>query len=199
MCFFASPGKLAIVWLTIFHLPRGLLGFCLLKFLPRSHDIVQDLDFDEIQGNLTIEKLYERIKFSLSVQFMNQAQASRFWMLGYSVSTAVCYLFDGICFIYAFKKFSEAGNEYAELLLLMATLLNFTIDVYYFIWVINLKQKLPPKIGSFVSDAILGYTQKMTRELYQGLDRGARSSVEGARKKLSDVKEEAKQEAANAK
>ena len=101
--FFASDAKLGIIWLTIFHLPRGILGFCLLKFLPRSHEIVEDLDFDDIQGNLTIEKLYERIKFSLSVQFMNQAQASRFWMMGYSIITAICYLFDGICFIYAFK------------------------------------------------------------------------------------------------
>ena len=48
----------------------------------------------------------------------------------------------------------------------MVTLINFTVDVYYFIWVVNLKQKLPPKIGGMVSDAILGYTQKMTRELY---------------------------------
>ena len=65
--FFASDAKLGIIWLTMFHLPRGVLGFCLLKFLPRSHEIVEDLDFDDIQGNLTIEKLYERIKFSLSI------------------------------------------------------------------------------------------------------------------------------------
>ena len=110
-------------------------------------------------------------------------------MMGYSIVTAVCYLFDGICFIYAFKKFSEPGDEYAELLLLMTTLVNFTIDVYYFIWVVNLKQKLPPKIGAFVSDAILGYTQKMTRELYHGLDRGARSGVESAKTKLKDAKD----------
>ena len=95
----------------------------------------------------------------------------------YSVVTAVCYLMDGLCFISAFRWFSVPGNEHAELLLLMATLLNFTIDVYYFIWVMNLKQKLPPKIGSFVSDAILGYTQKMTRELYHNLDQGARAAV----------------------
>ena len=120
-------------------------------------------------------------------------------MMGYTIITAVCYLFDGICFIYAFKEFSEPDNEYAELLLLMTTLVNFTIDVYYFIWVVNLKQKLPPKIGAFVSDAILGYTQKMTRELYHGLDRGARSGVEGAKTKLKEAKDEAKKEAANAK
>lgn len=112
---------------------------------------------------------------------MNQAEHSKKWMMIYTILTAVCYLFDGLCFISTFRWFSVAGHEHAELLLLMATLLNFAIDVYYFIWVLNLKQKLPPKIGSFVSDAILGYTKKLTRELYYNLDSGARSGVEEAK------------------
>ena len=98
----------------------------------------------------------------------------------YTIVTAVCYLMDGLCFISAFRWFSVPGNEHAELLLLMATLLNFTIDVYYFIWVLNLKQKLPPKIGSFVSDAVLGYSTKMKRELFYNLDHGVRGGVQDA-------------------
>ena len=130
---------------------------------------------------------------------MNQAQKSKLWMGVYSGITAVCYLFDGIVFISTFRWFSVPGHEHAELLLLMATLLNFSIDVYYFVWVLNLKQKLPPKIGSFVSDAVLGYTQKMTRELYHNLDTGSRAGVEGAKQKLKDAKEEAAKKAVQAK
>ena len=133
---------------------------------------MEDLDFDDLKHEqISVEKLYDKVKFSLSIQFMNQAEASKKWMLLYTVITAVCYLMDGLIFISTFKRFSVKGDEHAELLLLMATLLNFSIDVYYFIWVLNLKQKLPPKMGSFVSDAILGYSKKMTRELYHNLEK----------------------------
>ena len=68
MVFFAEPGKLGTIWLTIFHLPRGVVGFMLLKFLPKSHEIVDDLDFDDLKGKqVTIEKLYEKVKFSLTI------------------------------------------------------------------------------------------------------------------------------------
>ena len=68
MVFFADPSNLGTIWLTIFHLPRGVLGFMLLKFLPKSHEIVEDLDFEGLeQTKLSIEKLYERVKFSLSI------------------------------------------------------------------------------------------------------------------------------------
>ena len=72
--FFAEPAKLGAIWLTVFHLPRGVVGFLLLRFLPKSHEIVQMLDFDGLEhADISIEKLYEKVKFSLSIQFMNQA------------------------------------------------------------------------------------------------------------------------------
>ena len=68
MVFFAEPAKLGSIWLTVFHLPRGVIGFILLKFLPKSHEIVQDLDFDGLEhAQISIEKIYEKVKFSLSI------------------------------------------------------------------------------------------------------------------------------------
>ena len=68
MVFFAEPGSLGTIWLTIFHLPRGVIGFMLLKFLPKSHEIVNDLDFDDLKSTqVSIEKLYEKVKFSLTI------------------------------------------------------------------------------------------------------------------------------------
>ena len=43
----------------------------LLKNLPNTHDIVQDIDISDIpQEEISVEKLTEKIKFDLSVQFM---------------------------------------------------------------------------------------------------------------------------------
>jgi len=42
--------------------------------------------------------------------------------------------------------------------------------MFYFLWVAVLRERLPPKLGSVISDAVFGYTKKMTRELYGNLD-----------------------------
>ena len=51
----------------------------------------------------------------------------------------------------------------------MAAIIYFGIDLYYFIWVIQLKHKLPKEMATFASDAIFGYTNKMAAELRKKL------------------------------
>ena len=68
-------------------------------------------------------------------------------------------------------------------------LIFLVVDVYYFTWVLSLKGKLPPDMACFVSDAVLGYTKKMSRELMHNLDSGARSRLEDAKNKFSRKKD----------
>ena len=74
-----------------------------------------------------------------------------------------------------------AGHEHSEMIMLFATLYNFGLDLFYFIWVLTLRGRLPPSMGSFVSDAVFGYTKKLTRELYANLDKTQRPVVEEMR------------------
>ena len=46
--FCTAPKSMGIIWLTVCHIPRGLLGILLLKKLPTSHEIIEDLKFDDI-------------------------------------------------------------------------------------------------------------------------------------------------------
>ncbi len=73
--------------------------------------------------------------------------------------------------------------------MLALTLTFLVIDVYYFTWVLSLKGKLPPDQACFVSDAILGYTKKMSRELMHNLDNGTRSKVEAAKNRFRQKKD----------
>ena len=75
--------------------------------------------------------------------------------------------------------------------MLFAVLANFGLDMFYFIWVMTLRGRLPPSLGGFVSDAVYGYTKKLTRELYQGLDKNQKPVVDEMKKKMLKEKEEA--------
>ena len=48
LLFFTAPKSMAIMWLTFVHVPRGAIGALLLKRLPKSHEIIEDLKFDDI-------------------------------------------------------------------------------------------------------------------------------------------------------
>ena len=93
------------------------------------------------------------------------------------------------------------GHEHADVILLFISLTFLVLDAYYFTWVLSLKDKLPPEMAAYASDAILGYTKKMTRELWHNLDSGARQKVEEARNKFQRKKDSqriAEQEAKDA-
>ena len=47
------------------------LGMLLLKFMPKTHEIVEDIDLSDIRHEeISVERLTKQIKFDLSVIFM---------------------------------------------------------------------------------------------------------------------------------
>jgi len=106
--FCTAPGSMGIIWLTITHVPRGVVGGFLLKNLPKSHEIIEDLCFDDIpQAQMSVETVTEKIKFSLSVQFMIMAESNKKWLTIYSLLTALCYMLDGLTFIIVLRQFTK--------------------------------------------------------------------------------------------
>lgn len=104
--FFAVPAELWTVWILVGHPLRGVVGMIMLKYLPKTHEIVEDIDLNDIpHADISVEKLTEKIKFDLSVQFMNKANESKNWQLFYTIATIIAYLLDILTFCIAFYKF----------------------------------------------------------------------------------------------
>ena len=175
------------MWFLAGHPVRGFLGMLVLRQLPKTHEIAEDVDLDDIrQEEMSVEKLASKMKFDLSIQFMLRAGESKNWMLFYSMATGLVYIFDLLTFCVAFYQFQGVvGYEHTDVIMLFATILWLGIDVYYFMWVMSLKNKLPPDMACFVSDAVLGYAAKMNRELKYNLDPADRAKVDDAKNKLA--------------
>ena len=98
--FCTAPESMGIMWLTVLHVPRGVFGAILLKKLPKSHEIIEDLKFDDIpQTQISVDTVSEKIKFSLTVQFMIMAESNKKWLSIYSLLTLACYILDGLTFL----------------------------------------------------------------------------------------------------
>jgi hypothetical protein len=51
------------------------------------------------------------------------------------------------------------------MILIIASLLYYVLDVMYLVWVVNIKDKLPPKLSKGVSDGMLGFTNTIKIQL----------------------------------
>lgn len=139
---------------------------------------------------MSVETVTEKIKFSLTIQFMIMAENNKKWLTFYSLLTAICYMFDGLTFVIVLRQFTQVqGKEHSEMVMLFACLFNFGIDMFYFLWVMVLRGRLPPTIGGLISDAVFGYTKKLTRELYGNLDQNQRGLVEDTKHALQMERE----------
>ena len=85
----SSAGGLGSVWLHIFHVPRGLLGLLLIfKHLPKSHDIIDLVDFDGMSPNdLTVERVSSKVQLELSVLFMHKGEVCKKYLILYTLLT----------------------------------------------------------------------------------------------------------------
>ena len=88
--------------------------------------------------------------------------------------TFICYICDALTFLIMYKQFSVAGDEHSEILLLISSIVFITIDIYYVIWLANIKNNLPVKMAGVISEAVLGYTRTMRRELISNLNKDRR-------------------------
>ena len=70
--FLGSPSNMGFIWLHVGHLARGLIGFIILGRLPKSHDVVDELDIPETNdgSHYTIESITALVKSSVSKIFI---------------------------------------------------------------------------------------------------------------------------------
>jgi len=101
--FCAAPTGFGGVWFMIFHIPRALAGFYLVYKLPRSHDAIDSLDFDNVhESEHSVDTYLNKIQFSLSVVLINAGDECKKWLLIYSGATALCFLLDCTNFVVAY-------------------------------------------------------------------------------------------------
>ena len=95
--FCVVPGLMGFIWLHIFHVIRGILGYLLLKKLPRSHDIVEKLSVTD--NHYSIEQMTNLLKDNISRIFMSYTEECKKLLLAYCLVTVAAFFFDLVEFL----------------------------------------------------------------------------------------------------
>ena len=153
LLFIASPKDMYLIWILIVHIAKGILGMILLRRMPKTYEILENVaqnpNFDE-------NKIIDLIEMEIKDSFLNKWEQNKNLFFFYLVSTWVNVCIDLIIFIV--QVFAFGNDEW----LLMQTCMIFTIlifiitDIIYFLWYITLQFTFPPEIMNPIKKAISG-------------------------------------------
>ena len=165
--FCAQPRLMGFIWLHIFHLPRGLVGFLLLQNLPKSHEIVHQLQIpDQSDGShYNMESIVVLLKQTVSKIFIRYVESCRKYMLSYVILTWLAMVIDIIEFLVHFIRFGYKGDEHSDLAMLFLTIIFLALDVFYLVWALGAKEKFPGDISNALTKALFGKAEEISLSL----------------------------------
>ena len=151
--FIASPKDMYLIWFLIVHIAKGILGMILLKRMPKTFEILENVaqnpNFDE-------SKIIDLIEMQIKDSFLNKWEQNKNLFFFYLISNYINLAIDVIIFIAQIFAFGK--DEW----LLMQTCMIFTIlifiitDVIYFLWYLTLQFTFPPEIMNPIKKAVSG-------------------------------------------
>lgn len=151
--FIGSPKNMAYIWMHFGHAIRGLIGFILLNRLPKSHDIVDEVDIPDTNdgSHYSIDSITALLKSSVAKIFIRYIEDCRKWILTYACITSICLLFDLIEVLIHYVRFGYPGSEHSDLAMLTLSIIFLGLDIFYLAWAMQAKEKFPSNISTAVS------------------------------------------------
>jgi hypothetical protein len=165
--FCTVPELMGFIWLHVFHIPRAILGYLILKRLPRSHDILDKVDLPD--NHYHLPQLLGLLKESMSRIFIEYTDKCKKILLAYCIFTFIAVFFDFVDLVIQFVRFGRQGDEHSDLAMLFLTIIFLGLDFYYIAWVLQAKQKFPTEISQALVKALLGFANNMTVYLHTNI------------------------------
>ena len=158
--FVASPKDMYLIWILIVHIAKGILGMILLKRMPKTYEILENVaqnpNFDE-------SKIIDLIEMEIKDSFINKWQQNKNLFFFYLLSNYVNLAIDVIIFIAQIVAFGKDEWLLMQTCMMMTILIFIIIDVIYFLWFFTLQFTFPPEIMNPVKKAISGSIEDLTK------------------------------------
>ena len=97
LCFFAAPGPMGIIWLHVLHVGRGVLGFLLLRRMPKTHDMIAEFSFPE-RESLSLGDFSSHLTNNFKKAFLGIVFKAKQLLLAYFILTCLNGFLDFIGF-----------------------------------------------------------------------------------------------------
>ena len=105
LLFFSYTEQMSFIFIHIFHPIRGILGLIIIKKMPKSHDIVNELELKGSERKPNFEQFREEATNQLRRVFIKISENLKSELKGYFFLTIGCDLLDIIEYLIQFGRF----------------------------------------------------------------------------------------------
>lgn len=100
--FISSPSNMWIIWIFVYHNARATIGIFILKFLPKTHQVIEDLKIYDQNSLEEIQKLMEENYIKL---IQEKEKILKPLMTTYFILTVISQIVDVIVFFVICTRF----------------------------------------------------------------------------------------------
>ena len=167
--FISSSKNMKKIWFFLPHIPKAIIGFFILKKLPKTHEILNKITIGE-----DLNKLEEDIKITF-IEYMKSKKGSIKKLLGfYFLLNTICITFDCVLFCVIAPDFGERGKEEKFFMLILFDLIFIFIDFIYFSFFSSFKYTFAKKENEAIKRALIGFFSQLREGIATGFNKIAK-------------------------
>lgn len=153
--FITDPAELGAIWFFTPHVARGILGFGLLRGLPKTHDIIKTASIPADE-KLSIDQVFVYITRAAKEALDHFTANTKRSLTAYLWLTIICSALDTVIFLASLKDFAGEQSPYADTAMLVGSLTLLAVDLYYLSWMNSLAERVPPYVSAGFTKAAFG-------------------------------------------
>lgn len=173
LLFFTDVREMGPIFLHIFHVFRGLAGFFIVKKIPNSHELIENVQFPA-QEKIPLAHVIKYLITAANIGAKKFNEECGKFLMIYAILTLVCWIFDISAFFVAVRGYDlvQDTNESAFSIVsqLYLAFIFLIVDLYYFAWIASIKLKLPNYASTYMTLGLLGYMKKILESLNAKVD-----------------------------
>lgn len=160
LIFTCSPKNLFTIWILIFHVAKGVIGFLMLRYMPNTYTIIEEVAKDKTVDD---DNIIEKIKTQIHTSFLAAWEEKKKFFFFYFVLVIVCVIFDFITMCCQIAFYGGEGWNLMKVVLIIISIVYVLSDLAYFLWLISLSLFLPKELIQPVMKALMGSVQDLAR------------------------------------
>jgi hypothetical protein len=167
---FNGTGDYPLVWLHLVHVIRGLLGIVISSKLPKSYELVEQIDVnDPVMENKIFNDV---IRDTVKQNILPRLQDLKGYLLAYFALTFCNFMIDIVDFLYIISNLTSSSSRQLDtIVFLVLVFVYLVIDLSYVFWTNSLKYSYSPDMLSPINEAFSGVVQKLKNRFKLGRKR----------------------------
>lgn len=113
--FCTDTSEFGIIWALILHVPRGVIGFLILKYIPSSFQVIENLEDTQ---NDSLDVVQEKLLTNFVELLKENEPKMKPFLITYLALTGANLLIDIIIFFYLIVTWGEVGYQHLNVVAL---------------------------------------------------------------------------------